>query len=104
MATLMIQNMEVKKDLLEDPKYQYLFSVEEVNKLVLGGMPFRDAYKQVGLAIEAGNFTYSTQMKHTHEGSIGNLCTTQIAASMQKVVAAMEIVKVEQQIKELLTL
>jgi len=104
MASLMIQNMEVKKDLLEDPKYQYLFSVEEVNKLVLGGMPFRDAYKQIGLAIEAGNFTYSTTMKHTHEGSIGNLCTTQIAASMQKVVAAMEIVKVEQQIKELLTL
>ena len=104
MASLMIQNMEVKKDLLEDPKYQYLFSVEEVNKLVLAGMPFRDAYKQVGLAIEAGNFTYTTQMKHTHEGSIGNLCTTQIAANMQKVVAAMEIVKVEQQIKELLTL
>ncbi len=104
MASLMIQNMEVKKNLLEDPKYQYLFSVEEVNKLVLAGMPFRDAYKQVGLAIEAGNFTYTTQMKHTHEGSIGNLCTTQIAASMQKVVAAMEIVKVEQQIKELLTL
>ncbi len=104
MASLMIQNMEVKKDLLEDPKYQYLFSVEEVNKLVLSGIPFRDAYKQIGLAIEAGNFTYSTQMKHTHEGSIGNLCTTQIAAAMQKVVAAMEIVKVAQQIKELLTL
>lgn len=102
MATLMIQNMEVKKDLLQDPKYQYLFSVEEVNKLVLGGMPFRDAYKQVGLAIEAGNFTYTTQMKHTHEGSIGNLCTSQIAATMQKVVASMEIVKVEQQIKQLL--
>jgi len=104
MASLMIQNMEVKKDLLEDPKYQYLFSVEEVNKLVLSGMPFRDAYKQVGLAIEAGKFTYSTHIKHTHEGSIGHLCTTQIAANMQKVVAAMEIVKVEQQIKELLTL
>jgi len=104
MATLMIQNMEVKKDLLEDPKYQYLFSVEEVNKLVIGGMPFRDAYKQVGLAIEAGNFTYTTQMKHTHEGSLGNLCTTQIAATMQKVVASMEIVKVEQQIKQLLKL
>jgi argininosuccinate lyase len=104
MASLMIQNMEVKKDLLEDPRYQYLFSVEEVNKLVLGGMPFRDAYKKVGLDIEAGNFTYSTQMKHTHEGSLGNLCTTQIAATMQKVVAAMEIVKVEQQIKQLLKL
>ncbi len=104
MASLMIQNMEVKKDLLEDPKYQYLFSVEEVNKLVLSGMPFRDAYKQVGLAIEAGNFTYSTQMKHTHEGSLGNLCTSQISATMQKVVASMEIVKVEQQIKQLLKL
>ncbi len=104
MASLMIQNMEVKKDLLEDPRYQYLFSVEEVNKLVLGGMPFRDAYKKVGLDIEAGNFTYSTQMKHTHEGSLGNLCTTQIAATMQKVLASMEIVKVEQQIKQLLKL
>ncbi|MCX6204550.1 MAG: argininosuccinate lyase [Bacteroidetes bacterium] len=104
MASLMIQHMEVKKDLLEDPKYQYLFSVEEVNKLVAGGMPFRDAYKQVGLDIEAGKFTYSTQIKHTHEGSIGNLCTTQIAASMQKVMASMEIVKVEQQIKQLLKL
>ena len=104
MASLMIQNMEVKKDLLEDPKYQHLFSVEEVNKLVLGGMPFRDAYQQVGLTIEAGNFTYSTQMKHTHEGSLGNLCTSQISATMQKVVASMEIVKVEQQIKELLKL
>jgi len=104
MASLMIQSMEVKKDLLEDPKYRYLFSVEEVNKLVLGGMPFRDAYQQVGLAIEAGNFTYSTQMKHTHEGSLGNLCTSQIAATMQKVVASMEIVKVEQQIKQLLKL
>jgi len=104
MAALMIQNMEVKKDLLEDPKYQYLFSVEEVNKLVIGGMPFRDAYKQIGLEIEAGKFTYSTKIKHTHEGSLGNLCTSQIAASMQKVVASMEIVKVEQQIKELLKL
>ena len=104
MASLMIQHMEVKKDLLEDPRYQYLFSVEEVNKLVLSGMPFRDAYKQIGLAIEAGNFTYSTQMKHTHEGSLGNLCTTQIAATMEKVVASMEIVKVEQQIKQLLKL
>ena len=68
MASLMIQNMEVKKDILEDPQYQYLFSVEEVNKLVLSGMPFRDAYKQVGASIEAGKFTYSTAIAHTHEG------------------------------------
>ena len=102
MASLMIQNMEVKKNLLEDTKYQYLFSVEEVNKLVNAGMPFRDAYKKIGLAIESGEFTYSTQIAHTHEGSIGNLCTAQIAQAMQKVIAEMQFVKVEQQINELL--
>jgi argininosuccinate lyase len=104
MASLMIQNMEVKKYILDDPKYQYLFSVEEVNKLVLSGMPFRDAYKQVGANIESGKFTYTTHINYTHEGSIGNLCTSQIAESMEKLVAAMEIVKVAQQIKELLKL
>jgi len=102
MTSLMIQNMEVKKGLLEDPKYQFLFSVEEVNKLVNAGMPFRDAYKKIGLDIEAGQFTYSTQVAHTHEGSIGNLCTTQIATAMANVVKAMEFTKVEQQIEHLL--
>lgn len=102
MASLMIQNMEVKKALLEDPKYQFLFSVEEVNKLVNAGMPFRDAYKQIGLAIESGTFTYNTHIEHSHEGSIGNLCTAEIAAEMNKVVDSMEIVKVERQIQELL--
>ena len=62
MASLMIQNMEVKQGLLEDPKYQFLFSVEEVNKLVNDGMPFRDAYKKIGLAIEEGNYTYATKI------------------------------------------
>jgi argininosuccinate lyase len=104
MASLMIENMEVKKDLLEDPKYQFLFSVEEVNKLVNSGMPFRDAYKKVGLDIEAGNFTYSTQVQHTHEGSIGNLCTAQIAGQMQLVVAGMEVEKVKQRIQQLLNI
>jgi argininosuccinate lyase len=102
MASLMIQNMEVKKGLLEDPKYQFLFSVEEVNKLVNAGMPFRDAYKKVGLDIEAGNFTYSTQVAHTHEGSIGNLCTAQITDAMKKVVDGMEFEKVAKQIDHLL--
>ncbi len=102
MASLMIQNMEVKKDLLEDPKYQFLFSVEEVNKLVNAGMPFRDAYKKVGLDIEAGNFTYSTKLDHSHEGSIGNLCTAQIAAAMNNVLNGMEFDKVEHQIAQLL--
>ena len=86
MAGLMISNMEVKKDILEDEKYKYLFSVEEVNKLVLQGVPFRDAYKKIGLNIEENNFTYSTQIHHTHEGSIGNLCNDKIEANMQKVV------------------
>ncbi len=102
MATLMIQNMEVKQGLLEDPKYQFLFSVEEVNKLVNQGMPFRDAYKKVGLDIEAGEYTYSTQLAHTHEGSIGNLCTEEIAATMQKVLNSMNFAKVERQIEHLL--
>jgi argininosuccinate lyase len=102
MASLMIQNMEVKQDLLEDPKYQFLFSVEEVNKLVNAGMPFRDAYKKIGLDIEAGNYTYSTHLAHTHEGSIGNLCTAEIAISMNKVLNSMNFDKVDRQIEQLL--
>ena len=102
MASLMIQNMEVKKDILEDPKYQYLFSVEEVNKLVLTGMPFRDAYKQVGASIEAGKFTYSTALAHTHEGSMGNLGTAIIGEKMKAVLAEMGYEKVTQRIAELL--
>ena len=102
MASLMIENMDVKKNILEDKKYQFLFSVEEVNKLVNAGMPFRDAYKKVGLDIEAGNFTYSTQLSHTHEGSIGNLCTAQIAEAMQKLLNNLNFEKVDQQIEQLL--
>jgi argininosuccinate lyase len=102
MLSLMIQNMEVKQGLLEDPKYQFLFSVEEVNKLVNEGMPFRDAYKKIGLDIEAGKFSYSTQLAHTHEGSIGNLCTPEIALAMNKVLNSMNFAKVEQQIDQLL--
>jgi len=102
MASLMIQHMEVKKDLLEDAKYQYLFSVEEVNKLVVGGMPFRDAYKKVGLDIEAGKFTYSTKIAHVHEGSIGKLCNEEIAKEMKKVVALMPTEKVAKQLNSLI--
>jgi argininosuccinate lyase len=102
MAALMIENMEVKQGLLEDPKYQFLFSVEEVNKLVNAGMPFRDAYKKIGLDIEAGNYTYTTQVSHTHEGSIGNLCTAEIATAMHKVIESMDFAKVEAKIEQLL--
>lgn len=82
MVHLMLSNIEVKKDILEDPKYKYLFSVEEVNKAVLNGMPFRDAYKKIGLDIEHGSYTYATGVEHTHEGSIGNLCNEEIRRMM----------------------
>jgi argininosuccinate lyase len=102
MASLMIENMEVKKDLLADSKYQYLFSVEEVNKLVNAGMPFRDAYKKIGLAIEAGNFAYTREVKHTHEGSIGNLCTSQIAEQMNIIQSKMGAEKLQACLSQLL--
>ncbi|HOX83058.1 MAG TPA: argininosuccinate lyase [Chryseolinea sp.] len=85
MTHLMLSNIEVKDDILTDEKYKFLFSVEEVNKLVVNGIPFRDAYKQVGQAIEKGEFTYSTKLNHTHEGSIGNLCLAEISQMMKDI-------------------
>jgi argininosuccinate lyase len=82
MAHFMLQHVEIKTNILEDAKYAYLFSVEEVNRQVLDGVPFRDAYKQVGLAIEQGNFNPDKQVNHTHEGSIGNLMNDQITQAM----------------------
>jgi argininosuccinate lyase len=102
MAGLMLTNMEVKKDILADEKYKYLFSVEEVNKLVLQGVPFRDAYKQVGQAIEANQFTYNTTVHHTHEGSIGNLCNPQINNQMQLVLASFNFSAVNGALEQLL--
>jgi argininosuccinate lyase len=84
MTGLMLANIEIKNDLLKDEKYQYLFSVEEVNKLVLQGVPFRDAYKKIGQDIEAGNFQYSQNISHSHEGSIGNLQNEQIRRMMDE--------------------
>jgi argininosuccinate lyase len=86
MAGLMLSNIQVKENILADEKYKYLFSVEEVNKLVNAGIPFRDAYKKVGLDIEAGNFNYDTTINHSHEGSIGNLCNEEIKKQMEKVI------------------
>lgn len=103
MAGLMLSNIEIKKDILSDEKYKYLFSVEEVNKLVLQGMPFRDAYKKVGLDIEADQFSYSTELHHTHEGSIGNLCNKQIATNMKKVVESFEFENYHKAIEKLVS-
>jgi argininosuccinate lyase len=87
MTILMLSNMTVKENILEDEKYRYLFSVEAVNELVNKGIPFRDAYKQVGNDIEKGtfNFDYKKQLHHTHEGSIGNPGNDQIGQAMEKV-------------------
>jgi argininosuccinate lyase len=84
MTRLMISNMEVKDNILDDEKYKYLFSVEAVNELVNKGVPFREAYKQVGNQIEKGefNYDYKKQLHHMHEGSIGNLCNDEIAKEM----------------------
>ncbi len=103
MTCLMLSHIEVKKNILENEKYKYLFSVEEVNKLVLSGVPFRDAYKQVGQAIEEGGFTYSAQVNHTHEGSIGNLCNDQIIRMMKEAVAAFDFEKANNALKSLLS-
>jgi len=102
MANFMLQHIEVKTDILNDPKYAYLFSVEEVNRLVLNGTPFRDAYKQVGLAIEQGNFNPDKTVNHTHEGSIGNLGSEQISASMDKLLGNFNFDKVEKAITNLI--
>ena len=88
MAGLLLTNIQVEKNLLANEKYKYLFSVEEVNKLVLSGMPFRDAYKKVGYAIEAGEFKYDPSLAHTHEGSIGNLQNDKIASKMKVLIAS----------------
>ena len=102
MTSLMLSNITVKEHIVADEKYKYMFSVEEVNKMVLNGTPFRDAYKIIGQAIESGNFTYSTELHHTHEGSIGNLCNDKINERMQQVLLRFEFEKVHQAISSLL--
>jgi len=95
MTNLMISAIVVKENILEDEKYKFLFSVEEVNKLVLSGIPFRDAYKQVGRDIEQGKFSYSTKVNHTHEGSIGNLNNDRIKANFSKTLSEFHFEKIE---------
>jgi len=89
MTRLMLSHIQIKDHILEEEKYKYLFSVEAVNQLVNQGVPFREAYRQVGDAIEKGvfEFDYHQQLHHTHEGSIGNLSNDRIVAEMEKVLA-----------------
>ena len=102
MANLMLSNVSVKQNILADEKYKYLFSVEEVNKLVLSGVPFRDAYKKVGLDIEQGTYNPTLTVQHTHEGSIGNLCLEDISRSMEQAIAKFNFKNVHESLKKLL--
>lgn len=96
MMAYMAQQLQVREDILKDEKYKYLFSVDAVNELVLQGVPFRDAYKAVGEQIEAGTFQAPAEVTHTHEGSIGNLCNTEIAEQMQQLVQQFNFERVQQ--------
>ena len=101
-TAIMMGQVEVNKEILNDSRYNYLFSVEEVNRLTLSGVPFRDAYKQVGLEIEAGNFKPDKTVNHTHEGSIGNLCNDEITAYKNEVLSQFGFGQVKDAVKNLL--
>jgi argininosuccinate lyase len=97
----MLENISVNPDILQDSRYRYLFSVERVNELVLQGVPFREAYQQVGKEIADGTYQPNPQLNHTHEGSIGNLCSAQIISEMQKVLDGFDFAKAERALADL---
>ena len=102
MVNEMMRDVEVNEEILKNPMYNPIFSVEVVNQLVLKGMPFRDAYKKVGHDIMDGKFTPSTEIHHTHEGSIGNLCNNRIELMMQQIISEFDFEKVTASINALL--
>ena len=85
MCDFMLEHIIVKQNILDDERYNYLFTVEDVNRLTLSGVPFREAYKEVGMAVQRGEYTPTRSVEHSHEGSIGNLCNDKIAEKMNKV-------------------
>lgn len=101
-ATFMLQHIDIKNDILDDPKYDYLFSVEVVNNEVLQGIPFREAYKNIGLAIEEGTFSPEKSVNHTHEGSIGNLCNDQVVRLFEEAKSSFGFEQVEKALADLL--
>ncbi len=102
MTTYIVERIRVNTEILKDTRYAPMFSVEEVNRLAAEGMPFRDAYKKVGLDIEAGQFTPDMNIRHTHEGSIGNLCNAEVAALMDTIYNRFGFAKVAEAEKNLL--
>ena len=87
MADFMLSNLQVNDRILEDEKYNYLFTVEDVNRLALNGVPFREAYREVGMQVQRGEYQPTREVHHTHEGSIGNLCTEEIRQKMDRVMS-----------------
>ena len=84
MCNMMLQHIRIRRDIIEDSRYDYLFTVEDVNRLVLSGMPFREAYRQVGMQVQQGEYKPTREVEHTHAGSIGNLCNDLIAQKMER--------------------
>jgi len=102
MTHTMLSNVKVNENLLDDEKYQYLFTVEMVNDLVLKGVPFRDAYKEVGALVDSGQFNFERDLKHQHEGSIGNLCHEEIIIKLEKTIAGFNFGKIDKAYQALL--
>lgn len=102
MTGLMLQSIRIKEDILKDEKYAYLFSVDAVNQEVLKGLPFREAYQKIGLAIEKGEFKAPGSVKHIHEGSIGNLCNEQITSAFKQLLKKYNFEKVDQALEALI--
>jgi argininosuccinate lyase len=100
-ASFMMDKLKVNEHILDDDRYKYLFSVDELNKLVLQGVPFRDAYKVVGKNINAGNFAPEKKVEHTHEGSIGNLCNDKVKAKMDKTIQKFNFATIHQAVEKL---
>ena len=90
MCDMMLQHIRINRDILSDPKYDYLFTVEDVNRLALSGIPFREAYRQIGMQVQNHTYSPTREVHHTHEGSIGNLCNNRIREKLQQVMQEFE--------------
>ena len=90
MCDMMLEHIRVNTDILSDRKYDYLFTVEDVNRLALSGIPFREAYRQVGMQVQNHTYEPTREVHHTHEGSIGNLCNDRIREKLQRVMQEFE--------------
>jgi argininosuccinate lyase len=101
-AAFALENISINEKILADEKYRYLYSVEEVNRLVLSGTPFRDAYREVGASIEHNEFAPEKELSHTHEGSIGNLLLDRIESRMNQTIESFNFDKAANAINQLL--